>query len=44
MSIPHSVLGVLSDSLRLRNILDLIEYQPFDDGWGDYQEPSITLQ
>jgi len=22
---------------------DIIDYQPYDDGWGDYQEPSITL-
>ena len=22
---------------------DMIDYLPFDDGWGDYEEPSITL-
>ncbi len=22
---------------------EMIEYQPFDDGWDDYEEPSITL-
>jgi len=22
---------------------DIIVYQPYDDGWGDYQEPSITI-
>ncbi|WP_303720831.1 transposase [Malonomonas rubra] len=22
---------------------EMIEYQPFDDGWSDYEEPSITL-
>jgi hypothetical protein len=22
---------------------DMIDYQPFDGGWGDYEEPSITL-
>ncbi len=22
---------------------DTIEYLPFDDGWSDYEEPSITI-
>lgn len=22
---------------------DMVDYLPFDDGWGDYEEPSITL-
>ncbi|WP_321532196.1 hypothetical protein [uncultured Desulfuromonas sp.] len=22
---------------------NMIDYQPFDGGWGDYEEPSITL-
>ncbi len=22
---------------------DMVDYQPFDDGWSDYEEPSITL-
>jgi len=21
----------------------IADYQPYDDGWGDYQEPSITI-
>jgi hypothetical protein len=23
---------------------EIIEYQPFDDGWGDYEEPNITVK